>query len=400
MAHGMNAVQITDHIYWVGAIDWKLRDFHGYLTNRGTTYNAYLVLDDQPALLDTVKGAFFPEMMARIASVIDPSRIEVVISNHSELDHSEALPATLAAVRPERVYASQMGVKTLGRYFQLDQPVTAVKDGETISLGSRSLTFLETRMLHWPDSMFTYLPEDEILFSQDGFGMHLASSERFDDEIDDWILHYEAAKYYANILNPFSPLVLKLLERVKGMQLPLKMILPVHGPIWRGNWERIVQWYEQWAHQTPTRQAVVTYDSMWGSTALMAQAYAEGLQTGGSCVRVMPLGACHRSDIMFELSQAGALVVGSPTINGQMMPQVADLLCYFKGLKPQNLVGGVFGSHGWSGEATGQVADIMSEMNINLVSPPVKALYKPDEAALNQCYEAGLAIAQRLAAFE
>jgi flavorubredoxin len=396
MPHGVQAVKVTDSVYWVGAIDWNIRDFHGYLTSRGTTYNAYLVIADKITLIDTVKRPYFEEMMARIASVIDPSQIEVVVSNHSEMDHSGSLPETLAAVRPERVYASTMGVKTLGRHFKLDQEVTPVKEGETLSLGNRSLTFLETKMLHWPDSMFAYMPEEEVLFSQDAFGMHLATSERFDDQIDDWVLNYEAAKYYANILMPFSPLVLKLLEKVKGLNLPLQMILPDHGPIWRGDWGRIVNLYATWAAQAPTRKAVVTYDTMWNSTAAMARAYAEGLQAGGACVRVMPIGSCHRSNLATEVLDAGALVVGSPTINGQMFPTVADSLCYLRGLKRQNLIGGVFGSYGWSGEATGQVADIMTDMKVDLIGEPVKAQYVPDEAALNQCFEAGLQIAQRL----
>lgn len=396
MPHGAQAVKVTDSVYWVGAIDWNIRDFHGYLTSRGTTYNAFLVMADKVTLIDTVKRPYFEEMMARIASLIDPAQIEVVVSNHSEMDHSGALPETLAAVQPERVYASTMGVKTLGRHFKLDQEVTPVKEGETISLGNRSLTFLETKMLHWPESMFAYLPEEEVLFSQDAFGMHLATSERFDDQIDDWVMHYEAAKYYANILMPLSPLVLKLLEKVKGLNLPLKMILPDHGPIWRGDWQRIVNLYATWAAQTPTRKAVVTYDTMWNSTATMARAYSEGLQAGGACVRVMPINSCHRSNIANEVLDAGALVVGSPTINGQMFPTVADNLCYLRGLKRQNLIGGVFGSYGWSGEATSQVADIMTDMKVDLIGEPVKAQYVPDEAALNQCYEAGLQIAQRL----
>lgn len=396
MLHGLQAVKVTDSVYWVGAIDWNIRDFHGYLTSRGTTYNAYLMIADKITLIDTVKRPYFEEMMARIASVIDPAQIEVVVSNHSEMDHSGALPETLAAVKPKRVFASNMGVKALGRHFKLDQEVTPVKDGETLSLGNRSLTFLETKMLHWPDSMFAYLPEEKVLFSQDAFGMHLATSERFDDQIDDWVLHYEAAKYYANILTPFSPLVLKLIEKVKGLNLSVQMILPDHGPIWRRDWPRIVELYATWAAQTPTRKAVVTYDTMWNSTAMMARAYAEGLQAGGACVRVIPISSCHRSNLATEVLDAGALIVGSPTINGQMFPTVADSLCYLRGLKRQNLIGGVFGSYGWSGEATGQVADIMTDMKVNLLGDPIKAQYVPEEATLNQCYEAGLQIAQRL----
>ncbi|MCX5758168.1 MAG: FprA family A-type flavoprotein [Candidatus Hydrogenedentes bacterium] len=207
MGASLTAVRITDDVYWVGAIDRDLRDFHGYATERGTTYNAYLVLADKVTLIDTVREPFFEEMLARIASVIDPARIDYIVSNHSELDHTGCLPQTIELVRPEKVFASSHGVKTLQAHFHRDLGVTAVEEGETVSLGNRTLTFIETRMLHWPDSMFCYMVEEELLFSQDGFGMHLASDERFADEIEPAILRSEAAKYYANILLPFSPMV-------------------------------------------------------------------------------------------------------------------------------------------------------------------------------------------------
>jgi flavorubredoxin len=213
------AVKVTDDVWWVGAVDWNIRDFHGYRTPRGSTYNAYLIMADKITLVDTVKAPFREEMLARIADVIAPSRIDYIVSNHSEMDHSGCLPEVIAAVKPEKVIASAVGVKTLRELFPLGTELTAVKDGETLSLGNRTLTFMETRMLHWPDSMFAYLNEEELLFSQDGFGMHLATLERFDDQIDPAILGYEAATYYANIILPYSPLVLKLLEKVTAAGL-------------------------------------------------------------------------------------------------------------------------------------------------------------------------------------
>ena len=208
-------IELAPKVYWVGAIDWTIRDFHGYLTEDGSTYNAYLMVDDHITLIDTVKKEFVPEMMARVAEIVDPAKIDYIVSNHVEMDHSGALPEVIAAVNPTKVFASAVGAKTLKELFPIDREITAVKDGETLSLGNCTLTFLETRMLHWPDSMFTYLNEQELLFSQDAFGMHYASLERFADECDPTILTYETATYFANILLPFSPLVLKLVEKVR-----------------------------------------------------------------------------------------------------------------------------------------------------------------------------------------
>jgi flavorubredoxin len=394
----LQAIPLTDSVYWVGAIDWTIRDFHGYETSRGTTYNAYLVMADKITLIDTVKKPFFSEMMGRIASVVDPAQIEIVVSNHTEMDHSGALPETLAAVQPAQFLASKMGAKALAKHFDLPLAPTPVADGETLSLGNLSLQFMETKMLHWPDSMFSYLPERELLFSQDAFGMHLASSERFDDEIDDWVLDYEATKYYANILTPLSPLVAKLLAKGGEMTLPLKTIAPDHGPIWRTELGRIVGLYDRWSQMAPTGKAIIIYDTMWGSTCMMAKAYAEGLMAGGACVRQLPLTASHRSEVATELLEAGALLVGTPTINGQMFPTVADCLTYLRGLKRQNLIGTTFGSYGWSGEAPKQAADILEDMKVELAAEPIRAQWVPSDDELQQCFAAGKQIGETLMA--
>ena len=327
MNQNLKAVRVTDDVYWVGAIDWNLRDFHGYLTSRGTAYNAFLVMGEKITLIDGVKEPFAGEMLSRVASAVDPAKVDYLISNHSEMDHTGGLPQILAATRPEKVLASTAGAKTLAKHFLVDQEITPVKDGETLGLGNMNLAFVETKMLHWPDSMFSYLPERGVLFSQDAFGMHLASSQRFDDELQRWIVDHEAAKYYANILTPFSPLVLKLIEKVAGMSLDLKLICPDHGPIWRADRSRIIEQYAHWASQEPTRKAVIVYDTMWQSTATMARTYSEGLQAGGACVNVLRVGEItHRSDVATELLEAGALNVGSPTINNGLLPTVADVL--------------------------------------------------------------------------
>ncbi|MBD3184983.1 FprA family A-type flavoprotein [Candidatus Poribacteria bacterium] len=390
------AVKVTDNVYWVGAIDWRSRDFHGYSTPRGSTYNAYLILADKVTLIDTVKKPFKDEMLARISSLIEPEKVDYIISNHSEMDHSGCLPETIKAIKPEKVFASSVGSKTLNLHFQMDTEIMPLKDGENLSLGNMDLTFMETKMLHWPDSMVTYLAEDSLLFSQDAFGMHMASSERFDDEIDWDTLEYESIKYYANILTPMSKLVLKVLDKLANSGLEIDIIAPDHGPIWRKNLDKIMELYKKWALQKPTCKAVVIYDTMWDSTALMARAIGEGITEGGASLKLLPLRATHRSNIVTDLLDAGAFVVGSPTINNNMFPTVADLLYYAKGLKFQNLIGAAFGSYGWTGEAVKHINEILEEMKVELVSDGIRARYVPDDEALGQCHELGKTIAQEL----
>ncbi len=391
-----NATKISDHAYWVGAVDWTTRDFHGYLTQRGSTYNAYLILADKITLIDTVKAPFKEEMLARIASVVNPQDINYLISNHSEMDHSGSLPQTIEAVKPEKVFASSVGVKTLANHFYMDREIIPVKDGESLSLGNLNLSFVETKMLHWPDSMMTYLVEDGVLFSQDAFGMHLATSQRFADEIDDDILEYEGAKYFANILLLLSSLVIRALEKVGKLGITINVLAPDHGPIWRKDINRMLEYYAKWAAQKPTRKAVVVYDTMWQSTHIMARTIGEGLADGGADAKIMKLRACHRSDIVTEILDAGALLVGSPTINNNMFPTVADVLTYLKGLKPQNLIGAAFGSYGWSGEAVGHVEEMLNAMKIELVGESVKAGYVPDDETLAKCFSLGKLVADEL----
>ena len=396
MTGGFKALKITEKVYWVGAIDWGLRNFHGYLTSRGTTYNAFLIVDDNITLIDTVKPQFYPEMMARIASVVDPSNIKYVVSNHSEMDHSGALPRLVHTVHPEKIVASPNGAKALKAHFHWDKTVEEVKTGDALNLGTTRLRFVEARMLHWPDSMFSFLDEDGVLFSNDAFGMHLATSERFADEIDPSILKAEGAKYFANILLHLSPLVLDLIDKLPTFNLDIKMIAPDHGPIWRENVGQIVDWYGKWAMQQSTNRAIVVYDSMWGSTGRMARSVGDGLKEGGAAVTLMPLDSAHRSDVVTELLDAGALIVGSPTMNNQIYPTVADVVNYLKGLKPKNLVGATFGSYGWSGEAVKHLDTHMREMGVNLLRDGLRVKYVPDDEALAGCRNLGLEVARSL----
>ena len=389
MNNTFKAVQVTEDVWWVGAIDWNIRDFHGYRTGRGSTYNAYLVLADKITLIDTVKAPFREEMMERIASVVDPGKIEYIVSNHSEMDHSGSLPQVIAAVNPKKVFASVVGAKTLAELFPNPGEITPVKDGETFSLGNRTLTFLETRMLHWPDSMFTYLNEEQLLFSQDAFGMHYASLERFADGCDPAALAYEAATYYANILLPYSPQVLKLIEKVKSAKLSFKIIAPDHGPIWRKETDAIIGRYAEWAAQKPEGRAVVVYATMWHSTERMARAISEGLAAGGLRVKVMSMDEVHRSDVMYELLCAGAVAVGSPTLNNHMLPNMADILTYMRGLKPRNMIAAAFGSYGWSGEAVREIEEVLTEMKLEKTGEGIRVKNVPDAEALSRCYDLG-----------
>ena len=399
MENYLKAVQVTEKVWWVGAIDWNLREFHGYRTVRGSTYNAFLVLADKITLVDTVKAPFKEEMMQRIISVIgDPSKIDYIVSNHAEMDHSGALPAVIDEVKPEKVFASPMGVKALDAHFRIGPLLTPVKTGEVISLGNMSMTFVETRMLHWPDSMVSYIPEQKILFSQDGFGMHLATDKLFADENDAAVVEQEMSRYYANILLIYAPQTLKLLEDLPKLDLALDVIAPDHGPLWRGDLlGRPMEYYAKWAAQKPEKRAVVVYSTMWHSTEKMAVAIADGIRSTGAGVKLMSLEANTRSDVAAEVMCAGALVVGSPTLNNQMYPAVADMLCYLKGLRPKNVLAAAFGSFGWSGEAVAQISEIFAAMKLEPAAEGLKIKYVPTDADLKNCFDYGVKIGEKIA---
>jgi len=381
----MKPIEIAKDIYWVGAIDWNIRDFHGYSTEQGSTYNAYLILDEKVTLIDTVKAPFADELLERVSRIIDPRKIDYVISNHTEMDHSGGLPRVMHKVGADKpLYCSQMGLKNLSRHFPQKFNYKPVVDGSELKIGRRTLAFMETRMLHWPDSMFTYVKEDQILFSSDAFGQHYAGPERYDDQVDEAIMHH-SRKYFANILLPYAPLILKLVKKVQDMGLPLKMLCPDHGIIWRQDPLKIVKAYVEWSEQKPKRKALVIYDTMWHSTEKMAQTLAEALGRCNVDAKPMHLRTCHRSDILTEVLDAGALLIGSPTLNNGLFPTVSDLLCYLKGLKPQNKVAAAFGSYGWSGEAIKLINQELEAMNFKIVDPGLRIQYVPTPADLETC---------------
>jgi len=386
----MKPIEIMKNVYWVGAVDWNIRDFHGYTTYQGTTYNAFLVIDDKIALFDTVKKAFQGDHVEAIRQIVDPAKIGYIIVNHVEPDHSSCLPDLVESLKPEKIFCSPMGKKALlNHYHQPEWPYEVVESGQDISLGQKTLGFLETRMLHWPDSMFSYLKEDRLLISSDAFGQHWATGERFDDEVDQSELFSHAAKYYANILLPYISLVEKVLDGVQKMGLDIDMIAPDHGLIWRSHPEKIIEAYDTWSEQKACRKAVIIYDTMWNSTEAMARSVADGLLEENVTVKIFDLKRNHRSDIMTEILDAKALIFGSPTLNNGMMPTMADMLHYLRGLRPQNKIGAVFGSYGWSGEAAKLMNRALEEIKIEVIDPAITVQYIPTTEDLRNCKELG-----------
>jgi flavorubredoxin len=312
------------------------------------------------------------------------------------MDHSGSLARVMHRIGEDKpLYCSKMGLKALGKHFTQQWNYRPVSHGEELSIGERTLTFLETRMLHWPDSMFTYLNEDRILFSSDGFGQHYAGHEHFDDEIGDAIMPH-AKKYFANILLLYTPKLGKLIAKVKEMGLPIDMICPDHGIIWRKDPGKIIGAYEEWCKQIPQKRAVVIYDTMWHSTQKMAEAVVAGISSEGVPAVPIHIRSSHRSEIMTAVMDAGAVVVGSPTLNNNLFPTVADVLTYIRGLKPLNKIGAAFGSYGWSGEAVKQITEVLESMNMDIVAPGVKAHYVPDGDAIAACEALGQSVAKAL----
>jgi flavorubredoxin len=392
----MKPIEIAQGIFDVGVNDWNISDFHGYSTPFGTSYNAFLILDEKTTLIDTVKSEFSDQLINNIASIIDPKKIDYVISNHTEMDHSGGLPRVMHRIGEEKpLFCSKMGVKNLSRHFSQKLNYHAVENGEELTLGTRTLTFLETRMLHWPDSMFTYAKEDKILFSSDAFGQHYAGFEKFDDVIGHVIMPH-AKKYFANILLLYSPLILKLVEKVTEIGMEINMICPDHGIIWRKDPGKIINAYVKWSKQEPEKKAVIVYDTMWHSTEKMAGAIASGLAAQGIKARPMHLRKWHRSDIMTEVLDTKAVVVGSPTLNNGLFPTISDFLTYMKGLKPANKIAAAFGSYGWSGESVKLINNVFEEMKFEIIDPGLKIQYLPDSEGIGACYQLGVKIANAI----
>ncbi|MBD3179766.1 MAG: MBL fold metallo-hydrolase [Candidatus Latescibacteria bacterium] len=384
----MKKTSLKKDIYWVGGIDWDLRNFHGYLTQRGSTYNAYLIIDEKTVLVDTVKDYLFDEMLARIEQIIDPSEIDHIVSNHVEMDHSGSIPSILEHCPGAEVITSKRGEKGLRKHYGEGLNLKPVESGESINIGKRTLTFVHTPMVHWPDNMVTYINEDRILFSNDAFGQHIASAERFDDKLEWGIIREEAAKYYANIVLPYSAQVQKALEALSG--LDIDMIAPSHGIIWRKNIESILEEYGKWANsETSPDKALIVYDTMWGSTGKIARALMDGMEEDGKSVTMRNLSESHISDVMTDILDSRFVLVGSPTLNNGMLPTVGKFLTYLKGLRPAKRTGISFGSYGWGGQAPGEIEDILKDIGWDLPVEKIRVNYIPEPEDLERIREAG-----------
>ena len=390
-------MQIKNNVSWVGKIDWELRKFHGeeYSTHRGSSYNSYLVKDEKTALIDTVWGKFSGEFVQNLKKEIPLEKIDFIIANHAESDHSGALPELMRHIPDTPIYCTSNGVKSLTGHYHQDWNFHIVKTGDKLSLGSKELIFIEAQMLHWPDSMMSYLTHDSILFSNDAFGQHIASERMYNDLVDQAELFQEAIKYYANILTPFSALVDKKIKEVLALNVPVDMICPSHGVIWRKDPLQIANQYLEWANAYAENQITVAYDSMWDGTRRMAEAIAKGIVEADPtvAVKLFNIARSDKNDLITEIFKSKAVLVGSPTINKGILSAVAAILEEMKGLKFMNKKAAAFGCYGWSGEAVKIMTQHLSSAGFTVVDEGLRAMWNPDTKAIEICIEYGKRVA-------
>lgn len=386
-------ITLADGVTWVGFIDWNVRDFHGYVTSRGSTYNAYLIQDEKNAVIDTVKEQYVDNFLDRIAAQIPLDKVDYIVCNHAEPDHSGGFPAAMKACPNAVVVCNAKCQTALARHFDVsDWKFLVVKEGETLSLGSKTLQFFDTPMVHWPESMVTYYAEEQILFSMDAFGQHYATSYRFDDEADMREIMQEAKMYYANIVLPFERPVANALEKLGGLKI--KIIAPSHGVIWRSHIPEIMAAYQGWRVSKPVKKVVIAFTSMWNSTRTMAQAIAEGAEEYEVDVHVLDMAANNNTTFVTDIMDAAAVAFGSPTLNMGIMPRMASALTYLRGLKPKGKSGVAFGSYGWAPKGSDEVADYMQAMGMEFVCDPIECQFSADLETLAECREAGRALAR------
>ncbi len=385
--------KITEHVTWVGKVDWELKSFHGneYSTWKGSSYNSYLVRDEKTVLIDTVWQPYDKEFVSRLKQEIDLKEIDYIILNHSEIDHSGALPELMREIPGTPIYCTANGAKILKGHYHQDWNFVTVKTGDSLKLGAHTLTFVEAPMLHWPDSMFTYMDGENILFSNDAFGQHYATESLYNDLVDNSELFEEATKYYANILTPFSRLVSKKIDEVLKLNLPVTLICPSHGVIWKNNPLQIVEQYQKWAEDYQENQITIIYDTMWNATRRMAEAIADGLRREDPTVTVKLCNASKedKNDIITEIFKSKAILVGSPTVNNGYMHSIAGLLEMVRGLKFKNKKAAAFGSYGWSGEAVKLLKEELVKAGFALMGDGYRTLWVPDEAELESLTKYG-----------
>ena len=392
--------KITENVQWVGKIDWDLKKFHGeeYSTHRGSSYNSYLIKDEKIALIDTVWQPFDKAFVHNLKKEIDLNKIDYIIANHAEIDHSGGLPELMKEIPNTPIYCTANGIKSLKGHFHEDWNFIPVKTGDSLDLGQGKLIFIEAPMLHWPDSMFEYYTKDEILFSNDAFGQHYASELMYNDLVDQCELYQEALKYYANILTPFSGLVTKKIHEVLGLNVPVKMICPSHGVIWRDQPTQIVEKYLEWANAYQEHQVTLIYDTMWDSTKKMAEKIAEGLQSVDPTlnIKLFNVSKVDKNDVISEIFKAKLVVAGSSTINKGILSSMASTLEIMKGLQFKNKKAAGFGSYGWSGESPKLMTDSLKSAGFEVLEEGLGALWNPDEEALKACYEFGQKLANQI----
>jgi flavorubredoxin len=385
--------KISDTVSWVGKIDWELKKFHGdeYSTHKGSSYNSYLIRDEKTVLIDTVWAPFSKEFVANLKKEIDLNKIDYIIANHSEIDHSGALAELMEEIPDTPIYCTKNGAKILKGHHHKDWNFVEVKTGDTLDIGKNKLIFVEARMLHWPDSMMTYMSGENILFSNDAFGQHYASELMYNDKVDNDELYDEALKYYANILTPFSKFVVNKIEEVVALNIPIEMICPSHGIIWRDNPLQIVNKYMDWAKNYQENQIAIVYDTMWNGTRRMAEAIAEGIKSKDKDVDIKLFNCAKRdkNDIITEVFKSKMILVGSSTINSGILTATAGILEMIKGMKFTNKKAAAFGSYGWSGEAVKIITEQLKEAKFEVVNDGIRELWNPDEEALERCREFG-----------
>ena len=389
---------LTSKVTWVGKVDWELKKFHGdeYSTRRGSSYNSYLVRDEKNVLIDTVWRPFDKDFVRSLSQEIALEDIDYIIANHAEIDHSGALPELMRYIPDTPIYCTANAVKSLKGHYHQDWNFVTVKTGDTLELGSTKLIFVEAPMLHWPDSMFCYLTGENILFSNDAFGQHYATESLYNDAVDNAELYAEAIKYYAIILTPFSPLVIKKIKEVLSFNLPVDMICPSHGVIWKESPTQIVQAYLKWADSYQENQISIVYDSMWGATGQMAEAIAAGIRSRDQDVTVKLMNAAKqdKNDIITEVFRSKTVLIGSSTINRGILHSIAGLLEMMKGLRFTKKNGAAFGSYGWSGESVGQISSALADAGFNVKDEGIRTLWMPDDDARARCEAYGQTVAE------
>jgi len=391
--------KIKNNVYWVGKIDWELRKFHGneYSTNRGSTYNSYLIREEKNVLIDTVWMPFSKEFVKNLSKEIDLEKIDYVIANHAEIDHSGSLPELMERIPNTPIYCTANGVKSLKGHYHKDWNFKVVKTGDTLDLGNgKQLIFVEMRMLHWPDSMACYLTGDNILFSNDAFGQHYASEYMYNDLVDQDELFTECIKYYANILTPFSALVDKKIKEVLALNIPIDIIATSHGVIWRDNPTQIVEKYLAWANDYQENQITILYDTMWDGTKRMAEAITKGIREIDKKVNVKlyHIAKTDKNDIITEIFKSRLILVGSPTIGGGILSGVAEILEMIKGMRFKNKKAASFGCYGWSGESIKVIKEHLEKSGFSVINDGIRALWNPDDESLEKCVEFGREIAK------